>query len=174
MWGPDCSIINTINDLINSGDKILKIEAVLSVHSTTSLIRSVLIFLSVKPFGEMKKALPEPDPCIDLSGKDVIRKISDLRAWGWLSFGTGGCGKVPVCNSAEYFEGPLMTLKRVSTLDANLKHNASCLKARRNIGFCSPFGNMAKVCWFAGSRCFSSVLRTGGKQQHHLTDNGKI
>ena len=74
--GAGLPIINTINALINSGDRILKIEAVVS--GTLNYI-----------FNEMNEDIPfskavmmakesgyaEPDPRIDLSGTDVIRKL---------------------------------------------------------------------------------------------------
>ena len=75
--GAGLPIIRTINDLIHSGDKILRIEAVLSAaRSTSSSTRSA----ADVPFSEtvrMAKAegYSEPDPRIDLSGKDVIRKL---------------------------------------------------------------------------------------------------
>ena len=74
--GAGLPIINTINNLINSGDRILRIEAVLS--GTLNYIFNVL-----GPEVPMSKAIKmaqeagysEPDPRNDLSGKDVIRKI---------------------------------------------------------------------------------------------------
>ncbi|MBR6691201.1 MAG: bifunctional aspartate kinase/homoserine dehydrogenase I [Bacteroidaceae bacterium] len=74
--GAGLPIINTINDLINSGDKILKIEAVLS--GTLNFIFNVLssdIPLSEAVRLAQEKGYSEPDPRIDLSGKDVIRKL---------------------------------------------------------------------------------------------------
>ncbi len=74
--GAGLPIINTINDLICSGDKILKIEAVLS-----GTLNYIFNNLSASvPFSEtVRKAkdegYSEPDPRIDLSGKDVIRKL---------------------------------------------------------------------------------------------------
>lgn len=74
--GAGLPIINTINSLINSGDKILRIEAVLS--GTLNYIFNIVsrdIPLS-KAIAMAKEAgYSEPDPRIDLSGKDVIRKI---------------------------------------------------------------------------------------------------
>ncbi len=74
--GAGLPLIGTINDLRNSGDKILKIEAVLS---------GTLNFIFNKiskdiPFSETVRlakeaGYAEPDPRIDLSGKDVIRKL---------------------------------------------------------------------------------------------------
>ena len=74
--GAGLPIINTINDLINSGDKILKIEAVLS--GTLNFIFNVLsndITFSEAVRLAQEKGYSEPDPRIDLSGKDVIRKL---------------------------------------------------------------------------------------------------
>lgn len=74
--GAGLPIINTINDLINSGDKILKLEAVLS-----GTLNYIFNTISAEiPFSETVKrakeeGYAEPDPRIDLSGKDVIRKL---------------------------------------------------------------------------------------------------
>ncbi len=74
--GAGLPVINTINDLINSGDKILKIEAVLS--GTLNFIFNMLskeIPLSQTVRLAQEKGYSEPDPRIDLCGKDVIRKL---------------------------------------------------------------------------------------------------
>ncbi len=74
--GAGLPIIRTINDLLNSGDKILKIEAVLS--GTLNFIFNKLS--ADVPFSETvrlakEEGYSEPDPRVDLSGKDVIRKL---------------------------------------------------------------------------------------------------
>ena len=74
--GAGLPIIGTINDLRNSGDKILKIEAVLS--GTLNFIFNEIsentpFSLTVKRAQEL--GYSEPDPRIDLSGKDVVRKL---------------------------------------------------------------------------------------------------
>ena len=74
--GAGLPIICTINDLINSGDKILKIEAVLSGTLNfifNALSEEVSFSHAVKLAKE--NGYSEPDPRIDLSGKDVIRKL---------------------------------------------------------------------------------------------------
>ena len=74
--GAGLPIINTINSLINSGDKILRIEAVLS--GTLNYIFNVLssdISMSKAIKMAKEEGYSEPDPRIDLSGKDVIRKL---------------------------------------------------------------------------------------------------
>lgn len=65
-----------MNDLINSGDHILKLEAVLS--GTLNYIFNTLsreIPLSKAILMAKEEGYAEPDPRIDLSGKDVIRKL---------------------------------------------------------------------------------------------------
>ena len=74
--GAGLPIIGTINDLRSSGDKILKIEAVLS--GTLNFIFNELS--ESVPFSETvrrakEQGYSEPDPRIDLSGKDVVRKL---------------------------------------------------------------------------------------------------
>ena len=74
--GAALPIINTLNNLINSGDQITKIEAVLS--GTLNYIFNT--FNKENSFYEVvKKAVDlgytEPDPKIDLCGIDVSRKI---------------------------------------------------------------------------------------------------
>lgn len=74
--GAGLPIISTINDLINSGDQIEKLEAVLS--GTLNFIFNTIS--AEIPFSETvrrakEEGYSEPDPRIDLSGKDVIRKL---------------------------------------------------------------------------------------------------
>jgi bifunctional aspartokinase / homoserine dehydrogenase 1 len=74
--GAGLPIIKTINDLIVSGDRILKIEAVLS--GTMNFIFNELspeIPLSHAIRKAREKGYSEPDPRVDLSGTDVVRKI---------------------------------------------------------------------------------------------------
>ncbi len=74
--GAGLPIIKTINDLVVSGDKILKIEAVLS--GTLNFIFNNLgpdMSLSATIKTAKEKGFSEPDPRIDLSGIDVVRKI---------------------------------------------------------------------------------------------------
>lgn len=73
--GAGLPVINTLNNLLNSGDTILKIEAVLS--GTLSYIFNN--FKGDTPFSEIvlkakAEGFTEPDPRDDLSGLDVARK----------------------------------------------------------------------------------------------------
>ncbi len=81
--GAGLPIIGTINDLRSSGDRILKIEAVLS--GTLNFIFNTLS--AEIPFSETVRlakeaGYSEPDPRIDLSGMDVIRKLVILTREG--------------------------------------------------------------------------------------------
>ena len=74
--GAGLPIINTLNDLTRSGDKIMRIEAVLSgtlnfVFNNYDGSRS---FSSVVKQAQ-EEGYTEPDPRLDLSGTDVARKI---------------------------------------------------------------------------------------------------
>ena len=74
--GAGLPIIGTINDLRNSGDRILKMEAVVS--GTLNFIFNTLS--ADIPFSQTvrmakEQGFSEPDPRVDLSGTDVIRKL---------------------------------------------------------------------------------------------------
>ncbi len=74
--GAGLPIISTLNDLIRSGDKIIKLEAVLS--GTLNFIFNTIsekITLSKAVKMAMDCGYAEPDPRIDLSGIDVKRKL---------------------------------------------------------------------------------------------------
>ena len=74
--GAGLPIINTMNSLINSGDHILKMQAVLS--GTLNYIFNTLsedVPLSRAIRMAQESGFSEPDPRIDLSGTDVIRKL---------------------------------------------------------------------------------------------------
>jgi len=77
--GASLPVISTLNDLVHSGDTIKKIEAVLSgtlnfVFNNYNGSRS---FASVVKQAQ-DEGYTEPDPRLDLSGKDVMRKIMIL------------------------------------------------------------------------------------------------
>ncbi|MDE5969833.1 MAG: bifunctional aspartate kinase/homoserine dehydrogenase I [Muribaculaceae bacterium] len=81
--GAGLPIISTINNLINSGDRILKIEAVVS--GTLNYIFDVLS--PDTPFSKAvalarENGFSEPDPRVDLSGGDVVKKIVILAREG--------------------------------------------------------------------------------------------
>lgn len=74
--GAGLPVINTLNDLLLSGDRVISIEGVLS--GTLNFIFSA--FSEGRKFSEVvkdakAKGYTEPDPRDDLSGMDVARKI---------------------------------------------------------------------------------------------------
>ena len=128
--GAGLPIINTINDLIHSGDKILKIEAVLS--GTLNYIFNQLS--ADVPFSQtirmaQQERYSEPDPRIDLSGKDVIRKLVILAREAGYRIEQGDVERhlfVP----DDFFEGSLDDFwRKVPTLDADFEARRQKLEA---------------------------------------------
>ena len=128
--GAGLPIINTINDLINSGDKILKLEAVLSATLN-------FIFNTISediPFSETvrrakEEGYAEPDPRIDLSGKDVIRKLVILSREAGYKFNQEDVEKhlfIP----QSYFDGSLDDFwKNLPDLDADFEEKRKKIEA---------------------------------------------
>lgn len=84
--GAGLPVISTLNDLINSGDRILKIEGVLS-GSLSFIFNS---FREGVKFSEVvaearRRGYTEPDPRVDLNGLDVRRKLVILARETGLS-----------------------------------------------------------------------------------------
>lgn len=77
--GAGLPVIGTLNDLLRSGDKINKIEAVLSgtLNFVFNNYNGEASFASVVRQAQ-NEGYTEPDPRLDLSGKDVMRKIMIL------------------------------------------------------------------------------------------------
>ncbi|MBQ6063917.1 MAG: bifunctional aspartate kinase/homoserine dehydrogenase I [Prevotella sp.] len=128
--GAGLPIIGTINDLRNSGDKILKIEAVLS--GTLNFIFNVLS--STTPFSAAvrmakEEGYSEPDPRIDLSGTDVIRKLVILTREAGYQVEQADVEKhlfVP----DSYFKGSLDDFwKNLPQLDADFNQRLEKLNA---------------------------------------------
>lgn len=128
--GAGLPVINTINDLINSGDKILKIEAVLS--GTLNYIFNTLS--SEVPLSETirrakEEGYSEPDPRIDLSGKDVIRKLVILAREAGYRLNQEDVVKhlfIP----DEFFEGTLDDFwTKIPQLDADFEKQRKKLEA---------------------------------------------
>lgn len=128
--GAGLPIIGTINDLKNSGDNILKIEAVLS--GTLNFIFNKIS--KEIPFSETvrlakEEGYSEPDPRIDLSGKDVIRKLVILTREAGYKVNQEDVEKhlfVP----DEYFEGSIESFwKRLPNLDATFEKERALMVA---------------------------------------------
>lgn len=120
--GAGLPIIGTINDLIHSGDKILKIEAVLSGtlnYIFNTLSKDVPFSQTVRQAKE--EGYSEPDPRIDLSGIDVVRKLVILTREAGYKVEQADVEKhlfVP----EEYFEGTVDDFwKRLPQLDTDFE-----------------------------------------------------
>ncbi len=128
--GAGLPIIKTINDLLASGDKILKIEAVVS-----GTLNYIFNQISAEvPFSETirmakEEGYSEPDPRIDLSGKDVIRKLVILAREAGYVLEQEDVEKhlfVP----DEFFTGSLDDFwKNVPSLDADFEARRQKLEA---------------------------------------------
>lgn len=128
--GAGLPIIGTINDLRNSGDVILKIEAVLS--GTLNFIFNDLsadVTMSEAVRRAKEQGYSEPDPRIDLSGKDVIRKLVILaREAGYKVEKTDVEKHLFIPD--EFFEGSIEEFwKNLPQLDADFEARRKQLDA---------------------------------------------
>lgn len=128
--GAGLPIIGTINDLRNSGDVILKIEAVLS--GTLNFIFNELsadVTMSEAVRRAKEQGYSEPDPRIDLSGKDVIRKLVILaREAGYKVKKTDVEKHLFIPD--EFFEGSIEEFwKNLPQLDADFEARRKQLDA---------------------------------------------
>ncbi len=130
--GAGLPIIGTINDLRNSGDKILKIEAVLS-GTLNFIFNEIAVDV---PFSETvrrakEQGYSEPDPRIDLSGTDVVRKLVILTREAGYQVEQSDVEKhlfVP----KEYFDGSVEDFwKKLPALDADFEKRRQKLEATR-------------------------------------------
>ena len=128
--GAGLPIIGTINDLRNSGDEILKIEAVLS--GTLNFIFNEIA--ADVPFSETvrrakEQGYSEPDPRIDLSGTDVVRKLVILTREAGYQVEQQDVEKhlfVP----ADFFDGSVDEFwKKLPALDADFEKRRQQLEA---------------------------------------------
>jgi aspartokinase/homoserine dehydrogenase 1 len=129
--GAGLPIINTINDLCNSGDRIEKIEAVLS--GTLNFIFNTIS--ADVPFSETvrrakEEGYSEPDPRIDLSGKDVIRKLVILSREAGYKVNQEDVQAEPFIPK-EFFECSLEEFwAKLPSLDAGFEARRKELEAR--------------------------------------------
>ena len=132
--GAGLPIIRTINDLRNSGDKILRIEAVLSgtlnyIFNTIS--HDIPFSQTVKMAQEA--GYSEPDPRIDLSGKDVIRKLVILAREAGYEINQEDVEKhlfIP----ADLFQGSLEEFwQKLPSLDAGFEQRRQVLERENKV-----------------------------------------
>ena len=151
--GAGLPIIGTINDLCNSGDKILKIEAILS--GTLNFIFNEIA--ADVPFSETvrrakEERYSEPDPRIDLSGTDVIRKLVILtREAGY---------KVEQEDVEKHLFVPASTTSGLSCLSwmLTLRSVVRCWRQRTSVGVLWLRWKTARPMWL--SRRFLMDIRS--------------
>lgn len=129
--GAGLPIINTLNDLINSGDKILKIEAVLS--GTLNFIFNTIgekVPLSQTIRMAKEQGYAEPDPRIDLSGVDVARKLLILVRESGYQFDMKDI-KINTFIPEKYFDGSVDDFwKSIPDMDAAFEADRKKLVAQ--------------------------------------------
>ena len=129
--GAGLPIINTMNNLINSGDHILNLKAVLSgtlnfIFNTIS--EKIPLSKAIRMAVEAKYA--EPDPRIDLSGKDVIRKLVILAREAGYRIEQKDV-KANLFIPDKFFEGSLDVFwKNISDLDAEFEEKRKKLASK--------------------------------------------
>jgi len=128
--GAGLPVINTLQDLKYSGDKILKIEGILS--GTLSYIFNT--FKGEKKFSEVvkeakEKGFTEPDPRDDLNGMDVARKILILarEAGEELEFNDIEVENIlpPSCSKAKTVEDFFAELEKNNAVFAKRRDDAA-------------------------------------------------
>jgi aspartokinase/homoserine dehydrogenase 1 len=128
--GAGLPIINTLNDLVNSGDRILKIEAVLS--GTLNFIFNTIsaeIPLSKTIRMAKEQGYSEPDPRMDLNGVDVARKILILARESGYPIEMEDI-TIERFVPDEFFDGSLDDFwKNISQLDAGFEEKRKKLEA---------------------------------------------
>ena len=157
--GAGLPIIRTINDLRNSGDKILKIEAVLS--GTLNFIFNTIS--ADIPFSEtvrMAKAegYSEPDPRIDLSGRDVIRKLVILAREAGYELNQEDV-EANLFIPESFFTGSLEEFwQNLPSLDAEWEEHRKVLESNRQVWrFVAKFENghaSVSLCQFDWKHSF--------------------
>ncbi len=127
--GAGLPVINTLQDLKYSGDKIIKIEGILS--GTLSYIFNN--FKGEKKFSEIvkeakEKGFTEPDPRDDLNGMDVARKILILarEAGEELEFNDVEVENIlpPPCSKAKTVEDFFNELEKNNAVFAKRREEA--------------------------------------------------
>lgn len=129
--GAGLPLIGTINDLRASGDEILKIEAVLS--GTLNYIFNALSAdtpLSKAVKEAQEKGYSEPDPRIDLSGLDVLRKLVILTREAGYEVEQADVDAEPFIPS-YLFEGSAEEfMRRLPELDADFERMRRDMEAQ--------------------------------------------
>ena len=141
--GAGLPIIRTINDLCNSGDKILRIEAVLS-GTLNFIFNTISKDIPFSKTVEMAKAegYSEPDPRVDLSGKDVVRKLVILAREAGYEINQEDV-ETQLFIPESFFEGTIEDFwKNLPSLDADFEARRAVLEKENKVWrFVAKFEN---------------------------------
>ena len=141
--GAGLPIIRTINDLCNSGDKILRIEAVLS-GTLNFIFNTISKDIPFSKTVEMAKAegYSEPDPRVDLSGKDVVRKLVILAREAGYEINQEDV-EAHLFIPERFFEGSIEEFwKNLPSLDADFEARRAVLEKENKVWrFVAKFEN---------------------------------
>lgn len=141
--GAGLPIIRTINDLCNSGDKILRIEAVLS-GTLNFIFNTISKDIPFSKTVEMAKAegYSEPDPRVDLSGKDVVRKLVILAREAGYEINQEDV-EIKLFIPERFFEGSIEDFwKNLPSLDADFEARRAVLEKENKVWrFVAKFEN---------------------------------
>jgi len=128
--GAGLPIINTMNALINSGDKILKIQAVLS-GTLNYIFNTVSEKIPLSQAIRMSKdaGYSEPDPRMDLNGTDVVRKLVILSREAGYQVEQSDV-KINLFIPEDYFRGSQEDFwQKIATLDAKFENQRKILES---------------------------------------------
>jgi aspartokinase/homoserine dehydrogenase 1 len=147
--GASLPIIGTLNDLLRSGDSIHSMEAVLSgtLNFVFNNYDGTSSFATVVKQAQ-DEGYTEPDPRLDLSGKDVMRKIMilvresgqviEMEDIGNNSFMPEACMQGSVADFYQSMEAHEAHFKKIyedaSTAGCKLKFVASYKDGKANVG----------------------------------------
>lgn len=146
--GAGLPLISTINDLQKSGDKILKIQAVLSgtLNYIFNTISKDIPFSKTVQLAK-EEGYAEPDPRIDLCGKDVQRKVIILARESGYRCEDKDIEVNPFIPS-ELFEGEVENFwKELPNVDASFEERRQRLEAEdKKWRFVGTFENGKGSC----------------------------
>ncbi len=129
--GAGLPVIRTVTDLTASGDRVERIEAVLS--GTLNYILNTVsetVTLSQAVRGAKDLGFSEPDPRVDLSGKDVVRKIVILAREAGYAVNMSDVRTTPLL-PAEYFDLSIEEFwRRLPELDSAFEAHRRSVRSR--------------------------------------------